>query len=146
MATVRERMLDHAKGLLEGVAPDGTTVHRQRTRPLPQEALGAWTIWSAGSRFERQDHGTRLWVVSWVVEIRRAVVPPHVPDTALDEDLELVYSTVLADPRMGGLAVRTDPVQEDSDAQEAERIIGMAAMKFETHLLVSPTDLSESRS
>jgi hypothetical protein len=145
MATVRERMLDHVQGLLEGSAPAGTTVHRQRTRPIAQDQLGAWVVWGSGSRFERQDHGTRLWIVSWVVEVRRAVIPPQVPDTALDEDLELIYSTVLADSRLGGLALTTDPVKEESDAQEGERLIGMLAIQFESRLPVAPGDLSESR-
>ncbi len=149
MASVREQILQAVELALSGPGkPAGVSVHRYRTRPFNSDALPALVIYPApdGERVERVTLQPSRADRTLTIRIEcRLIAAGEPPDTALDPLLVWVTRAIMADPTLGGLAVRTTEVRTLWDAEELDRVYAAAAVDFQIEYRTDAVDQETRR-
>lgn len=132
MSSMREQVLLAVVAALDGhgAKPEGTTVHRWRTRPVEQDELPAAVVYQV--REATQDRATALLDRTLRVRVEARVrAVGESPDQALDPLLTWIVRAMTEDPKFGGVAADTTEQETTWDAADLDRILGAAAVDFD---------------
>jgi hypothetical protein len=154
-ASVRERLVRQVVAALGADGkPAGLTVHRQRTLPLEDDDLPATVVYVLDEALppERQQHGSRgrqlaRRALRLVLEHRAAVDPAagsgaatQAVDEALDPFVTWGVRALLADPRLGGLAIGVLELETQWRVSDTDDVRGAAATLFHIDYLTAAAD------
>ncbi len=139
----RSEILVALEAALNGAGlPGGATVHRSRTRPIEKDALPALVLYLLDESTEAKSSGAykarRAMRVR--VECRTTADADTAPDDAVDPLLSHVVRAILADPRQGGLAVKTEETGTTWDAAEDDLLYAAAAVDFTLDYITAAGD------
>lgn len=139
MASKRERIVEHFKGLIDagGVdAPPDLTVHRFPDRPLNADKLPAIAVYwrdEAPLEVTQSAIGRPLhWFAQIRIEVDRDGDDHAAPGPQLDPFYLWVVTQVMSDPTASGLAIRTNELGSVMDTIESDRLYAGLEVAFET--------------
>jgi len=141
MASRRERIVQAAMAALEGVGkPAALTVHRSPTRPVPEDQCPAMAVFSTTDPASEgggdlMDHRLEL-----VVESRARATTGESPEQKLDELYVWAVHALMADPTLGGLAVRVLERESTWDLEERSAVFGALQTVFHIEYETLDTD------
>ncbi len=139
----RTEILAAIQSALEGAGlPVGTTVHRSRTRPIEKDSLPALVLYLLDESTESKSSGgyQARRAARIRVECRTKVEDDTPPDDAIDPLVSHVVRAVLADPRQGGLAHKTEETGTTWDAAEDDELYAAAAVDFTLDYITAAGD------
>ena len=146
MSSIREQIVSSLVALLEAEgAPEGLTVHRERTRPIEADSLPALLIYCEDDEpaaTDRQTFRSPLVERSLhvVVEARSRVTSPLSPDQALDPLLVWTAQQILQNETMGGLAIGAIEGKANWISKETDVVLAAAIANYHIRYRTSRLD------
>jgi len=144
--SIREQIISALAALLEAEgAPEGLTVHRERTRPIEADALPALLVYSEDDEpatTDRQTFRSPLVERSLhvIVEARARVTSPLSLDQALDPLLVWAAQQIMQNETMGGLAIGAIEGKANWISKEADVVLAAAVANYHIRYRTSRLD------
>lgn len=127
--------------------PSGLAVHRARTRPIEHDDLPATVVYVISEDVTTQPGAVpRQGIAQRTMRVRlehRVEVPDDTAaDAALDDLASWGSAAMMTDRRWTGLAIRTEEVERQWAAIEAERTLAAQSQDFTITYLTQAADQS----
>lgn len=140
MTTRREQILSALATRLAPVAGVSGRVYRSRVEPIARNESPAVIVEPISDQVDVPNMVGRM---NWRMTVRVTVyVRANVPDQAADSIVQSIYSLIMADPQLGGVAYDTKPVSVNFEMLEADLPAGVITNEFEVLYQTSFADLS----
>jgi hypothetical protein len=118
--------------------PTGLTVHRSPLKPVAEDALPAQAVFWADDPAEEGDLEQMDHMLELVVESRAKAAAGQSPETALDPLYVWAVKAAMADPTLGGLALRV--LERDSVPDLEQRSATFGALQTAFHIMYETLD------
>ncbi len=130
MASKREQILAALKTTLAGTTGVSTRIYRSRIEPITNGESPAIVIEPVTD--EPSINSSSYLKIDWTLRIRIVViVRGTIPDNVADPTVESLFTKVLNDPTVGGLAKDIRPATQTFEAIEADTPAGLTTCEFE---------------
>ena len=141
MASKREQILEALKTNLAGTTGVSTRIYRSRIEPLTNGESPAIVIEPVTD--EPSINSSSYLKIDWTLRIRIVViVRGTIPDNVGDPTVESLFTKVLNDPTVGGLAKDIRPATQTFEVLEADQPAGLITCEFEIDYRTSYNSLS----
>ena len=141
MASKREQILLALKTTLAGTTGVGTRIYRSRIEPITNGESPALVIEPITD--EPTINTSTYLKTEWTLRIRIVViVRGTIPDSVADPTVESLFTKVLTDPTVGGLAKDIRPATQTFEVLEADQPAGLITCEFEIDYRTSYNSLS----
>jgi len=144
--SIREQIVDGLVDLLQvDGAPEGLTVHRERTRPIENDSLPALLVYCEDDEPHATDKQTfRAPLVERslhvVVEVRAKVTGDLSLDKALDPLLVWTATRIMQNETIGGLAIGAIEGKTNWISKEADVVLAAAIANYHIRYRTARTD------
>ena len=141
MASKREQILAALKTTLAGTTGVSTRIYRSRIEPITNGESPAVVIEPITD--EPSTNNSSYLKIDWTLRVRIVVIiRGTVPDSVGDPTVESLFSKVLTDPTVGGLAKDIRPATQTFEVLEADTPAGLITCEFEIDYRTSYNSLS----
>tara|TARA_R100000278_G_scaffold47766_1_gene41268 strand:- start:35 stop:463 length:429 start_codon:yes stop_codon:yes gene_type:complete len=141
MASKREQILAALKTTLAGTTGVSTRIYRSRIEPITNGESPALVIEPVTD--EPSINSSSYLKIDWTLRIRIVViVRGTIPDKVGDPTVESLFTKVLNDPTVGGLAKDIRPATQTFEVLEADQPAGLITCEFEIDYRTSYNSLS----
>ena len=141
MASKREQIIAPLKTTLAGTTGVSTRIYRSRIEPLTNGESPAIVIEPVTD--EPSINSTSYLKIDWTLRIRIVViVRGTIPDNVGDPTVESLFTKVLNDPTVGGLAKDIRPATQTFEVLDADQPAGLITCEFEIDYRTSYNSLS----
>ena len=141
MASKREQIIAALKTTLAGTTGVSTRIYRSRIEPITNGESPAIVIEPVTD--EPSINSTSYLKIDWTLRIRIVViVRGTIPDNVGDPTVESLFTKVLNDPTVGGLALDIRPATQTFEVLEADQPAGLTTCEFEIDYRTSYNSLS----
>lgn len=141
MASKREQILEALKTLLAGTTGVSTRIYRSRIEPITNGESPAIVIEPVTD--EPSINSTSYLKIDWTLRVRIVViVRGTIPDNVGDPTVESLFTKVLNDPTVGGLAKDIRPATQTFEVLDADQPAGLITCEFEIDYRTSYNSLS----
>jgi len=141
MASKREQILAALKTTLAGTTGVSTRIYRSRIEPITNGESPALVIEPVTD--EPSINSSSYLKIDWTLRIRIVViVRGTIPDKVGDPTVESLFTKVLNDPTVGGLAKDIRPATQTFEVLEADQPAGLITCEFEIDYRSSYNSLS----
>ena len=141
MATKREQILAALKTKLTGTTGVSTSIYRSRPEALTKAATPAIILEPVSDNPRETD--TIFSKITWEFRVRVSViVRGKIPDKVADPTVNSLYTKLLTDPTIGGLAIDIRPSVTNFEILEADEPAGIVSVEFEIDYRSSYDNLS----
>ena len=141
MASKREQILAALKTTLAGTTGVSTRIYRSRIEPITNGESPALVIEPITD--EPSTNNSSYLKIDWTLRIRIVVIiRGTIPDSVGDPTVESLFSKVLTDPTVGGLAKDIRPAIQTFEVLEADTPAGIITCEFEIDYRTSYNSLS----
>ena len=128
MASKREQILAALKTTLAGTTGVSTRIYRSRIEPITDEP---------------STNNSSYLKIDWTLRVRIVVIiRGTIPDSVGDPTVESLFTKVLTDPTVGGLAKDIRPATQTFEVLEADTPAGLITCEFEIDYRTSYNSLS----
>ena len=130
MASKREQILAALKTTLAGTTGVSTRIYRSRIEPITNGESPAVVIEPITD--EPSTNNSSYLKIDWTLRIRIVVIiRGTIPDSVGDPTVESLFTKVLTDPTVGGLAKDIRPATQTFEVLEADTPAGIITCEFE---------------
>ena len=141
MASKREQILAALKTTLAGTTGVSTRIYRSRIEPITNGESPAIVIEPITD--EPSTNNSSYLKIDWTLRIRIVVIiRGTIPDSVGDPTVESLFTKVLTDPTVGGLAKDIRPATQTFEVLEADTPAGIITCEFEIDYRTSYNSLS----
>ena len=141
MASKREQILAALKTTLAGTTGVSTRIYRSRIEPITNGESPAVVIEPITD--EPSTNNSSYLKIDWTLRIRIVVIiRGTIPDSVGDPTVESLFTKVLTDPTVGGLAKDIRPATQTFEVLEADTPAGIITCEFEIDYRTSYNSLS----
>ena len=141
MASKREQILAALKTTLAGTTGVSTRIYRSRIEPITNGESPALVIEPVTD--EPTINSSSYLKIDWTLRVRIVVIiRGTVPDSVGDPTVESLFTKVLTDPTVGGLAKDIRPATQTFEVLEADTPAGLITCEFEIDYRTSYNSLS----
>ena len=141
MASKREQILAKIKTNLTGTTGVGTRIYRSRVEPMTREESPSLVIEFVTD--EPTVNSATYLKIDWTLRVRIVViVRGTIPDNVGDPTVESLFTKVLNDPTVGGLAKDIRPATQTFEVLDADQPAGLITCEFEIDYRTSYNSLS----
>ena len=141
MASKREQILAALKTTLANTAGVGTRIYRSRVEPLTRGESPAIVLEPVTD--EPSINSATYLKIDWTLRVRIVViVRGTIPDNVADPTVESLFTKVLNDPTVGGLAIDIRPATQTFEVLDADQPAGLTTCEFEIDYRTSYNSLS----
>ena len=141
MTSKRERIIAQLKSSLSGTTGVSNRIYRSRVEPLTNGESPAIVIEPVTD--EPTINSSTYLKIDWALRVRIVViVRGTIPDNVSDPIVESLFSKVLSDPTVGGLAIDIRPATQSFEILEADQPAGVITCEFEIDYQTSYNSLS----
>tara|TARA_Y100000114_G_scaffold62969_1_gene57711 strand:- start:1054 stop:1482 length:429 start_codon:yes stop_codon:yes gene_type:complete len=141
MASKREQILAALKTTLAGTTGVSTRIYRSRIEPITNGESPAVVI--EPIKDEPTINNSSYLKIDWTLRIRIVVIiRGTIPDSVGDPTVESLFTKVLTDPTVGGLAKDIRPAIQTFEVLEADTPAGIITCEFEIDYRTSYNSLS----
>ena len=141
MASKREQIIAALKTTLSGTTGVSTRIYRSRIEPITNGESPAIVIEPVTD--EPSINSTSYLKIDWTLRIRIVViVRGTIPDNVGDPTVESLFTKVLNDPTVGGLAKDIRPATQTFEVLDADQPAGLITCEFEIDYRTSYNSLS----
>ena len=141
MASKREQIIAALKTTLAGTTGVSTRIYRSRIEPITNGESPAIVI--APVTDEPSVNTSTYLKIDWTLRIRIVViVRGTIPDNVGDPTVESLFTKVLNDPTVGGLAKDIRPATQPFEVLDADQPAGLITCEFEIDYRTSYNSLS----
>ena len=141
MASKREQIIAALKTTLAGTAGVSTRIYRSRIEPITNGESPAIVIEPVTD--EPSINSSSYLKIDWTLRIRIVViVRGTIPDNVGDPTVESLFTKVLNDPTVGGLAKDIRPATQTFEVLDADQPAGLITCEFEIDYRTSYNSLS----
>ena len=141
MATKREQILAALKTKLTGTTGVSTRIYRSRPEALTKAATPAIILEPVSDNPRETD--TIFSKITWEFRVRVSViVRGKIPDKVADPTVNSLYTKILTDPTIGGLAIDIRPSVTNFEILESDEPAGIVSAEFEIDYRSSYDNLS----
>ena len=141
MASKREQILAALKTTLAGTTGVSTRIYRSRIEPITNGESPAIVIEPVTD--EPSVNTSTYLKIDWTLRIRIVViVRGTIPDNVGDPTVESLFTKVLNDPTVGGLALDIRPATQTFEVLDADQPAGLTTCEFEIDYRTSYNSLS----
>tara|TARA_R100000426_G_scaffold30929_1_gene25370 strand:+ start:1143 stop:1571 length:429 start_codon:yes stop_codon:yes gene_type:complete len=141
MASKREQILAALKTTLAGTTGVSTRIYRSRIEPITNGESPAIVIEPITD--EPSTNNSSYLKIDWTLRVRIVVIiRGTVPDSVGDPTVESLFTKVLTDPTVGGLAKDIRPATQTFEVLEADTPAGLITCEFEIDYRTSYNSLS----
>ena len=141
MASKREQILAALKTTLAGTTGVSTRIYRSRIEPITNGESPAVVIEPITD--EPSTNNSSYLKIDWTLRIRIVVIiRGTIPDSVGDPTVESLFTKVLTDPTVGGLAKDIRPATQTFEVLEADTPAGLITCEFEIDYRTSYNSLS----
>ena len=141
MASKREQIIAALKTTLAGTTGVSTRIYRSRIEPITNGESPAIVIEPVTD--EPSINSTSYLKIDWTLRVRIVViVRGTIPDNVGDPTVESLFTKVLNDPTVGGLAKDIRPATQTFEVLDADQPAGLITSEFEIDYRTSYNSLS----
>lgn len=141
MASKREQILAALKTTLAGTTGVSTRIYRSRIEPITNGESPAIVIEPITD--EPSTNNSSYLKIDWTLRVRIVVIiRGTIPDSVGDPTVESLFTKVLTDPTVGGLAKDIRPATQTFEVLEADTPAGLITCEFEIDYRTSYNSLS----
>ena len=141
MASKREQILAALKTTLTNTTGVGTRIYRSRVEPLTRGESPAIVLEPVTD--EPSINSATYLKIDWTLRVRIVViVRGNIPDNVADPTVESLFTKVLNDPTVGGLAKDIRPATQTFEVLDADQPAGLITCEFEIDYRTSYNSLS----
>lgn len=141
MTSKREQILSALKTTLAGTTGVSTRIYRSRIEPITNGESPAIVIEPVTD--EPSIDSSSYLKINWRLRIRVVViVRGTIPDKISDPTVESLFTKILDDPTIGGLAIDIRPATQTFEVLEADQPAGLITCEFEIDYQTSYNSLS----
>ena len=141
MASKREQILAKIKTNLTGTTGVGTRIYRSRVEPMTRDESPSLVLEFVTD--EPTVNSATYLKIDWTLRVRIVViVRGNIPDNVADPTVESLFTKVLNDPTVGGLAKDIRPATQTFEVLEADQPAGLITCEFEIDYRTSYNSLS----
>ena len=141
MASKREQILAALKTTLAGTTGVSTRIYRSRIEPITNGESPALVIEPVTD--EPSVNTSSYLKIDWTLRVRIVViVRGTIPDSVGDPTVESLFTKVLTDPTVGGLAKDIRPATQTFEVLDADQPAGLITCEFEIDYRTSYNSLS----
>ena len=141
MASKREQIIAALKTTLAGTTGVSTRIYRSRIEPITNGESPAIVIEPVTD--EPSITSSSYLKIDWTLRLRIVViVRGTIPDNVGDPTVESLFTKVLNDPTVGGLAKDIRPATQTFEVLEADQPAGLITCEFEIDYRTSYNSLS----
>ena len=141
MASKREQIIAALKTTLAGTTGVSTRIYRSRIEPITNGESPALVIEPITD--EPSINSTSYLKIDWTLRVRIVViVRGTIPDKVGDPTVESLFTKVLNDPTVGGLAKDIRPATQTFEVLDADQPAGLITCEFEIDYRTSYNSLS----
>ena len=141
MASKREQILAALKTTLANTTGVGTRIYRSRVEPITRGESPAIVLEPVTD--EPSINSATYLKIDWTLRVRIVViVRGNIPDNVADPTVESLFTKVLNDPTVGGLAKDIRPATQTFEVLEADQPAGLITCEFEIDYRTSYNSLS----
>ncbi len=141
MTSKREQILAALKTTLAGTTGVSTRIYRSRIEPITNGESPAIVIEPITD--EPSINNSSYLKIDWTLRVRIVVIiRGTVPDSVGDPTVESLFTKVLTDPTVGGLAKDIRPATQTFEVLEADTPAGLITCEFEIDYRTSYNSLS----
>tara|TARA_R100000329_G_scaffold54642_3_gene49846 strand:- start:90 stop:518 length:429 start_codon:yes stop_codon:yes gene_type:complete len=141
MASKREQILAALKTTLAGTTGVSTRIYRSRIEPITNGESPAVVIEPITD--EPSTNNSSYLKIDWTLRVRIVVIiRGTIPDSVGDPTVESLFTKVLTDPTVGGLAKDIRPATQTFEVLEADTPAGLITCEFEIDYRTSYNSLS----
>ena len=141
MASKREQILAALKTTLAGTTGVSTRIYRSRIEPITNGESPAIVIEPITD--EPSINNSSYLKIDWTLRVRIVVIiRGTIPDSVGDPTVESLFTKVLTDPTVGGLAKDIRPATQTFEVLEADTPAGLITCEFEIDYRTSYNSLS----
>ena len=141
MASKREQILAALKTTLAGTTGVSTRIYRSRIEPITNGESPALVIEPVTD--EPSVNTSSYLKIDWTLRVRIVVIVRGTnPDNVADPTVESLFTKVLNDPTVGGLALDIRPATQTFEVLEADQPAGLTTCEFEIDYRTSYNSLS----
>ena len=141
MASKREQILAALKTTLAGTTGVSTRIYRSRIEPITNGESPALVIEPITD--EPSTNNSSYLKIDWTLRVRIVVIiRGTIPDSVGDPTVESLFTKVLTDPTVGGLAKDIRPATQTFEVLEADQPAGLITCEFEIDYRTSYNSLS----
>ena len=141
MASKREQILAALKTTLAGTTGVSTRIYRSRIEPITNGESPAVVIEPITD--EPSTNNSSYLKIDWTLRVRIVVIiRGTIPDSVGDPTVESLFTKVLTDPTVGGLAKDIRPATQTFEVLEADTPAGLITCEFEIDYRTSYNNLS----
>ena len=141
MASKREQIIAALKTTLAGTTGVSTRIYRSRIEPITNGESPAIVIEPVTD--EPSINSTSYLKIDWTLRVRIVViVRGTIPDNVVDPTVESLFTKVLNDPTVGGLAKDIRPATQTFEVLDADQPAGLITCEFEIDYRTSYNSLS----
>ena len=141
MASKREQILAALKTTLAGTTGVSTRIYRSRIEPITNGESPAVVIEPITD--EPSTNNSSYLKIDWTLRVRIVVIiRVTIPDSVGDPTVESLFTKVLTDPTVGGLAKDIRPATQTFEVLEADTPAGLITCEFEIDYRTSYNSLS----
>ena len=141
MASKREQIIAALKTTLAGTTGVSTRIYRSRIEPITNGESPAIVIEPVTD--EPSVNSSTYLKIDWTLRIRIVViVRGTIPDKVGDPTVESLFTKVLNDPTVGGLAKDIRPATQTFEVLDADQPAGLITCEFEIDYRTSYNSLS----
>ena len=141
MASKREQILAALKTTLAGTTGVSTRIYRSRIEPITNGESPAVVIEPITD--EPSTNNSSYLKIDWTLRVRIVVIiRGSIPDSVGDPTVESLFTKVLTDPTVGGLAKDIRPATQTFEVLEADTPAGLITCEFEIDYRTSYNSLS----
>ena len=141
MASKREQIIAALKTTLAGTTGVSTRIYRSRIEPITNGESPAIVIEPVTD--EPSINSSSYLKIDWTLRLRIVViVRGTVPDNIADPTVESLFTKVLNDPTVGGLAKDIRPATQTFVVLDADQPAGLITCEFEIDYRTSYNSLS----
>ena len=141
MTSKREQILSALKTTLAGTTGVSTRIYRSRIEPITNGESPAMVIEPVTD--EPTIDSSSYLKIDWRLRIRVVViVRGTIPDQISDPTVESLFTKILDDPTIGGLAIDIRPATQTFEVLEADQPAGVITCEFEIDYQTSYNSLS----
>ena len=141
MASKREQILAALKTTLAGTTGVSTRIYRSRIEPITNGESPAVVIEPITE--EPSTNNSSYLKIDWTLRVRIVVIiRGTIPDSVGDPIVESLFTKVLTDPTVGGLAKDIRPATQTFEVLEADTPAGLISCEFEIDYRTSYNSLS----
>ena len=141
MASKREQIIAALKTTLAGTTGVSTRIYRSRIEPITNGESPAIVIEPVTD--EPSINSTSYLKIDWTLRIRIVVIVSEtIPDNVGDPTVESLFTKVLNDPTVGGLAKDIRPATQTFEVLDADQPAGLITCEFEIDYRTSYNSLS----